>query len=289
MKKIAMVGGDRREAVAAGVLRDHSYFVTAYGLAGEEGTASASLESCLNGADALILPARGGDENGRVPGISPLCPVTLTEAALKALNPSAPVCCGIASKPLRDTVLRSGHPLLEVLENDAVAVPNAALTAEGALHFVMGRLAETIRGKTVAVFGFGRVGRACAELFTAVGCRVSVFCRRERDLIAGRREGFDLRFLGGASVLLPKTDIVINTVPAAVVGGELLRLVPEKSLLIEVASSPGGIDGEEARRLGLDYVALPGLPGKYAPVSAGEILGSYYAALFDGGGEEVAR
>ena len=43
-----------------------------------------------------------------------------------------------------------------------------------------------------------------------------------------------------------------------------------------LASLPGGVDRASAEAYGIEAVMLPGLPGKYAPISAGRILASYY-------------
>ena len=44
------------------------------------------------------------------------------------------------------------------------------------------------------------------------------------------------------------------------------------SILIELASSPGGVDVSSAKRLGSQVLWASSLPGKYAPESAGELI-----------------
>ena len=46
----------------------------------------------------------------------------------------------------------------------------------------------------------------------------------------------------------------------------------EKTLFIDLASKPGGIDFDAAAELGIKAIWALGLPGKTAPVTAGEII-----------------
>lgn len=274
--KIAILGGSLRERIVAESLRANHFSVAAYAVDYADHIQSTSAVECLTGASALILPVRSNDENGRIGGTSELCPVTITEDLLGRLTPKAAIYCGIGSPYLRELSEKTGHPLKEIMEYDAVAVPNADLTAEGTVDYVMKRTVVSLADLRVTVFGFGRVGKACARLFSAVGSRVTVFCRSETDIRKGRELGFDTRYYSGASAVLPKTDLLINTVPAVVVTHREVSLLKRGSLIIDLASMPGGVDRAAAETCGIESVMLPGLPGKYAPVSAGRILASYY-------------
>ena len=72
----------------------------------------------------------------------------------------------------------------------------------------------------------------------------------------------------------PAADLILNTVPARVLGEEALRAVRPDALLIELASAPYGEDLAVARALGVRVEVESGVPGRYAPLDAG-------AALFD--------
>lgn len=274
--KIAVLGGSLRERIVAESLRDHHFSVAAYAVDHMEHIGTNSPEKCLAGASALILPVRSNDEKGRIGGISDLCPFALTEELLSRLSPQAVIYCGIGSEYLRVAAKRTHHTLKEIMEYDQVAVPNAVLTAEGTLAYVMEKSDLSLGDMYIAVFGFGRVGKACARLFSAAGCRVTVFCRSESDMMKGRNFGFDTRYYSGAAAVLPKVNILINTVPALIVTEKIISLLNTGSRIIDLASLPGGVDQKAAECRGIESVVLPGLPGKYAPISAGRILASYY-------------
>ena len=66
--------------------------------------------------------------------------------------------------------------------------------------------------------------------------------------------------------------MIINTVPARVITNEQLLGLKGSTLLIELASPPGGFDSEIAEQSGVKVIRGGGLPGKYAPISAGKAV-----------------
>jgi dipicolinate synthase subunit A len=127
----------------------------------------------------------------------------------------------------------------------------------------------------VAITGFGRIARALASLLAAMGARVTVAARKEKDLATARRLGYgtvSLSESGAASALGQGYAAVFNTVPACLFNEECLRAFDRTTLLIDLASAPGGVDAEAAARLGIRVIFALSLPGKYAPETAGEII-----------------
>ncbi len=71
---------------------------------------------------------------------------------------------------------------------------------------------------------------------------------------------------------LAQYDIIINTVPHLILTKERLQHVKSESLLIDLASNPGGIDKKAVKELELKLVWALALPGKVAPVTTAEII-----------------
>ena len=65
---------------------------------------------------------------------------------------------------------------------------------------------------------------------------------------------------------------VFNTVPYWLFSDEVLRRMEPNSLLIDLASAPGGVDANAATAHGIRVIWALALPGKYAPLTAGEII-----------------
>ena len=142
-------------------------------------------------------------------------------------------------------------------------------------------LADTIRprldalgadGSRVLVIGFGRVGRAAAQRMAALGARVTVAARRYESLAWAQAIGYGAEKTGQLAGWLCGYDLVVNTVPALVLGeAELADLKPD-CLVLDLASKPGGVDLEAAARLGRNVIWALSLPGKVAPVTAGAAI-----------------
>ncbi|MEG0570666.1 MAG: dipicolinate synthase subunit DpsA, partial [Oscillospiraceae bacterium] len=66
--------------------------------------------------------------------------------------------------------------------------------------------------------------------------------------------------------------LVFNTVPAQILGEDVLRRVEKDCVLIDLASKPGGIDFEIAKKLNIKAIWALSLPGIVAPITAAQII-----------------
>ena len=165
-----------------------------------------------------------------------------------------------------------GLTVRDYFAREELAVANAVPTAEGAIQIAMEQLPITIHGARVLVVGFGRVGRALAQRLAALGAKVTVAARRYESLAWAQASGYGAEQTGQLAGWLCGYDLVVNTVPALVLGeAELADLKPD-CLVLDLASKPGGVDLEAAGRLGRTVIWALSLPGKVAPVTAGAAI-----------------
>ncbi|MDE6776335.1 MAG: hypothetical protein K2J25_00190, partial [Oscillospiraceae bacterium] len=76
-------------------------------------------------------------------------------------------------------------------------------------------------------------------------------------------------------------DVICNTVPAQVITKPVLEKIQENALILDLASKPGGIDLESAQMLNRRVVWALSLPGKTAPITAGEIIAKTILHILD--------
>jgi len=69
-----------------------------------------------------------------------------------------------------------------------------------------------------------------------------------------------------------KFDVVINTVPKLIVGENELTKLGRNTLIIDVASKPGGVDYNYASKNNNRVIQALGIPGKVAPVTAAKYI-----------------
>ena len=117
------------------------------------------------------------------------------------------------------------------------------------------------------------MGQALALRLAALGARVTVAARAGAQRGAGRqprgRRRSPLAELAGAA---PGFDAVVNTIPAPVLTRPVLAALRPQSLIVDLASAPGGTDFDAAAALGHTALLASGLPARCAPASAGEYL-----------------
>ncbi|MCL6638455.1 MAG: dipicolinate synthase subunit DpsA [Firmicutes bacterium] len=274
--KVAVLGGDERELELIRELVQEGAVIKALCLPPGFAPAAAALfpdpGECVADADAVILPVPGIDEKGRLHCTYTAEPLLLTWETVARIPRKAPVFVGMARQNLVDMASKRGLRLVQLMQMDEVAILNSIPSAEGAIQMAMEMMPATIHGSNAFVLGFGRTGMTLARALHALGAVTRVVARNPSQLARAYEMGllpltFDElpRHLTGAGV-------IFNTVPAPVLTRELLSLVSPETVIIDLASSPGGTDFPAAAEMGVKAVLAPGLPGKVAPKTAGRIL-----------------
>ena len=77
--------------------------------------------------------------------------------------------------------------------------------------------------------------------------------------------------------------VIINTVPAMVLNSRFIDGMSPDALLVELASAPGGIDLAACDRRNIRVIQAPGLPGKYSPMTAAEIIKETVMSILEEG------
>lgn len=267
--KIAFIGGDLRQIEAARALREKGYPVSLYGFDAYNEKDSLPFADAVKDASVWVLPIpvlRGDTVN--LPFSKEKLSVETLVDALRTYSPAYLFGGGLPAALL--TLGKS--KIHDFLSDDGFNTYNAVPTAEGALALAIGHTDRTLHSASVAVVGYGKIGRALARSLVALGAEVTVVARRTEARIEAELCGCRAIPFEEAVEAAPKWEVVFNTVPYPVLDGTVLERMRPQVCLIELASRPYGIVGSEALRLGLAVLHAPSLPGKTAPRTAGEIL-----------------
>ena len=283
----AVLGGDARQFSLIAHLAATGAEVRVFGLPSQAPLAGVTLfddwREAVVGSGVIVLPLPASPDGVRVncPLLPDVPPVMLSEL-FKQAPPDAVFVGGRFSPAVKDMAEREGRELLDYCKCEGFLLKNAVPTAEGAVSILMDRLPRTVSGMSVAVTGYGRVARALCELLVAMGAQVTVGARKKEALLEAAKAGCrTLLLCGDDSVvqLCRGKHAVFNTVPHWIFSREVLSSISPDLLLVDLASAPGGVDGEAARALGVPVIWALSLPGKYAPVSAGEIIADTVLSL----------
>ncbi len=157
-------------------------------------------------------------------------------------------------------------------KDEALLQKNALCSAEGALNIIMRELNKTVHGSRFTVIGYGRIGRIISMMLCSLGADVSAVARKKEARSLMFTDGVKAFSMEDIELALNGCDAVINTVPATVLGMEELAMIDNGTLVLDLASAPGGIDRDSAEILGVRVVWALSIPGKYAPLTAAKII-----------------
>lgn len=290
--KLALLGGDARQSCLASMLAERGFECAVWGMPREKNMGKAvrcrDWRSAVNSAAAVILPLPA-----TLDGITVNAPFSEREERLKLNALLDASDCPIFGGKFEDTFLAAASSknrrVIDYFESESLQIRNATPTAEGAISIAMQRLNKTVCGCRAVVTGYGRIGRMLTHLLKQIGADVTVAARNYRQLAEASSFGNStLRLspelpLGGLAPLCEKgkVDVIFNTVPARLFDKAILESLPSDLLLIDLASVPGGVDFAAAKERGIEAIWALSLPGKYAPESAGRIIGETLLEYFE--------
>ncbi len=176
---------------------------------------------------------------------------------------------GMMNKLTETSPLWRGIDCRDYYSREELVTGNAYLTAEGAVGLAIQEYEGSLCGSRCLVTGFGRIGKALCMMLRGMGARVLCSARNARDLTAIRSIGCEALCY---NELGRPFDLIFNTVPALVLDAPVLRSQRGDTMIIELASAPGGIDLEEAGSLGLRVLSAPSIPGRMSPKASGELI-----------------
>ena len=240
-KLFAVVGTDARQAAAGRVLERAGYAVG--------GAEQVAL------ADYILLPLPL--DAARTP---------LAEL-LRAAKPGAVALGGRLSVQAKTIAQEAGVELVDYFARPELTVYNAIPTAEGCIGILLAERTRTLWGTNLLLLGFGPVGQALGARLAALGANVTVCARRAEQRALAESLGLRGAELARLAALAPAFDTVVNTIPAPV-----LTALRPGSLIVDLASKPGGTDFAAAQRLGCKTIHALSLPAACAPDTAGEAV-----------------
>jgi dipicolinate synthase subunit A len=268
-----VIGGDKRQVAMAESIAGDGYTIYTAGMEQASFSPSvqkASLEETVQNSDFLILPLPATVDKKTLNAPFSEEEILLDEKFVRMLEHKK-VFCGMLSRLQSTSDLWSRIDASDYFEREEFTVKNAVPTSEGAIEIAMREYPGTINGAKCLVAGFGRIGKVLSRMLQGLGAKVTVSARKPQDLAWIELEGYQ----AVSTNKLGETqgyDIIFNTIPALVFDACTLAHIAGKSLIIDLASTPGGVDWEAAQRQGIRAVQALSLPGKVAPKTAGEII-----------------
>ena len=283
--KIGLLGGDLRQTALAKNLASLRFETAVWGLGVFTRECDiGSAVRCVDFADAVrdsaavILPLPAS-----VDGVRLNCPLADDKSELRLTQimelagQNTLVLAGKIDRELKNLASENGVKLIDYFESEELQIKNAVPTAEGAIEIAMRELPITIMGSKCAVLGYGRVAKILAKTLISLGADVTAAARSKTDLAWAATDRCNAVSLNtflrdGEYQQKCKFDVVFNTIPSCIIGRAALDIIPTGTLIIDLATSPGGIDVHASRETGHNVIWALSLPGKTSPYTAGKII-----------------
>ena len=270
MRNMVIIGGDKRQKYLKEYLCAKGYNVTSYGLFDWDDDTD-KLKSLIGDDTVVILPLPATRNDKTI-----LMPFSKREISIERLvsflGNNNLVFGGIINGELKSQLSLKEIPFVDYYDDDLIE-KNAVLTAFGALKIILEHIDFALPRGKYAITGYGRVARETASILTALSCDVTIFARNELQRNEAIKKGCNAESLTKLPCLINNFDLVINTVPSQIIDEDTLKNMRKDSKIMELASAPYGLDFNKAREYGVDVIKAFGLPGKYTPKTAGEIIG----------------
>ena len=269
---ICFLGGDKRQRYAAEKLSLYAK-INAVGECFSGCPSVNCYESplkAMHGVNVIVLP---------LPASKTVSISDFDSMIENAKSSAALILGGAFSVYMTDVMDSLGIRYKDYYLDECFTIKNAYLTAEGALNIAMNNLESDIKSTSFAILGYGRIGSALGEILKANGADVTVYARKPEALALASERGLKTQLIPSSNKI--ESKVILNTIPSRVISNEELLGLPDGTILIELASEPGGFDFEIAEQCGLKVIKASGVPGKYAPMSAGEAVGDVLLRILE--------
>lgn len=273
-EKFGIIGGDLRQIYLAKKLQKDKNEVFVCGFENfvdfdKLKLKSLKMSDLISSSKYIILPVPASRNKKVINAPFSNADIVLSEKLFSNLKNKV-VFAGIVSSLLEDVKLSSLH-IRDYYQREDFLIPNALLTAEGAVSIALKEYGKSIFSSRCLVVGFGRIGKILAKLLKNMGAKVTVSARNVKDISLAKISGFETT---NVSKINEKADfdLIFNTVPALVLDDGALRYLSSARMIIDLASAPGGTDKIAAEELGIKLIPALGIPGKCFPEAAGEII-----------------
>lgn len=275
----AVIGGDLRQVYLAEELANLRNRVIHYALIKPPKqlsntsfpVKSPSLEMAIGSAHCIICPIPFSRDGLYLNQNVLEEPLPLGEL-LDMLKPDQAFFAGNIPAEFETAAGKKGIFLYDFMKNNSLALFNTIATAEGVICEAIQKSPRNLHHSKCAVLGYGRCGRTITNYLKGTFCNVSVFSRDTDELALAGTIADNTIPLCELRKHVNKFDFIFNTIPAKILTGNLLYKMKSSVTIIDIASAPGGVDYETAKKLGINASLCLGLPGKYSPYSCAKSI-----------------
>lgn len=271
MKNIyGILGGDNRNIKLSILLAKEKNIVYTYGLEKAEEIKDnqkinicTDLKEILEKADNIIsaIPFSKDGKNINMPYSEEKIAI---QDCIKLMKNKVLI-AGQISEETKDIAQKNNCKIIDIMKKEEIVILNTIATAEGTIQILMENTDTILQGLKVLILGFGRVSKTLAQKLQQLQMEVTCAARKETDIAWIETYGYNFININHINEKFSEYDVIINTVPAQIITEKEMEYISKKTILIDLASYPGGVDLKKAKEKNLKVIWALGIPGKVAP------------------------
>ena len=264
MTNISIVGGDKRNFILSELLEEEGFCTHTFGIGCDE---IISLEECVERSKYIVTAT----------------PFSNDGEYIYATNPTEKIRIDDFIKYSRDKVIIGGkfsdiqinefeknrNKVVDLMKYEELAQKNVIPTVEGIVKIIIENTDITIDESNIAIVGYGRIGKRLSKILSAMGANIFCVDNKKEEVANIELSGYNVI----ENICADKEfDVIVNTVPKMVIGEKELKKIGKETLIVDVASKPGGIDYDYANKNNYKVIQSLGIPGKIAPRTAAKYI-----------------
>ncbi len=265
-----IVGGDDRLVELAAIFERNGMKISTYGMDKVEIKNVENflyMDEALENSDVIVCPIPFSKDVHKINSKYSSIDIEIEEL-FKKLGAGKKLMLGAINNYSKELAKKYSIEYADYYNDESYQILNTIPTAEGALSIIINETRETLFGSKILVLGYGRIGKLLSEYLKALRSEVYVEARKDSDLTWINTRGMKAVPIEQLQLYLGEIDVIVNTVPAKMLDCRMLDLVKKEVFILDLASTPGGIDFVHAAEKGIKAVHALGIPGKIACRSA---------------------
>lgn len=277
----AVIGGDTRQVYLVEELAHHTTRICHYALCATPDhhrcsdtslvAAKSSLEKICNVSSCIICPIPF-TRNGNFLNQSVFDEDLPINLILSNLKPDQTLFAGCIPEKFRLEAVGRGVHVFDLMSDQSLARYNSIATAEGAICEAIRQSPVNLHKSSCAVLGYGKCGSTLSCYLKGMFANLYVVSNEEDERAKAALIADRTGTLKDFGTCVGDFDFIFNTIPSKVITSDLLSEMKCTVAIIDIASAPGGVDFASAKKLGINALPCPGLPGKYAPSSSAKAI-----------------
>lgn len=270
-----IIGGDERFVYLKQTLIENNFYVKDLYL-----NSSYELNEDLNNFKIIFLPIPFS-KNGLLN--SPLHDekIPLIQILTYIKNFKGKVIGGF-SKTDEELLQKLNLDFINILSDEEFTLINAIITAEGTIQKIINENEKSLFESNVCITGYGRVSKALSKRLYPLCNELIVYNNPSINYIYTKVDNIKSRTLNKFYTEAKYFDVIINTIPTLILDKKVLDSInPNKTLILDLASLPGGVDFSYAKNIGIKTFHYLGVPAKISSKSASNAIFNFVKKIIN--------